>query len=125
MLVVVGGLATVAALFVAAGRRVPGLARPSGSAAAGFVSGFSNVTAGASGPAPAVWSASTDHPRSSFIPPCRSSASLATSCPSSRNTTRTCRWTADLVSERVGRAGVLTLAVAGGLVSVVKGVRAW
>lgn len=144
MLVVVGGLATVAALFVAAGRRIPGLARPSGSVAAGFVSGFSNVTAGVGGPALAVYSASTDHPRSSFIPTVQVVGivtnvlslvakhdahlplPLVLSCVAAVLAgTLIGRWTADLVSERAGRAGVLALAVAGGVVSVVKGVVTW
>jgi uncharacterized protein len=144
LLVVVGGLAAAAALLVAAGRRIPGLARPSGSLVAGFVSGFSNVTAGVGGPALAVYSASTDHPRRSFIPTVQVvgivtnvlslvakhdahlPVELVLSCVAGVLAGALIgSWTAHLVSERAGRAGVLTLAVAGGLVSVAKGVLTW
>jgi uncharacterized membrane protein YfcA len=144
LLVVVGGLATAAATLIAAGRRVPGLARPFGSVVAGFASGFSNVTAGVGGPALAVYGASTHHPRTSFVPTVQVvgivtnalsliakhdahlPGRLVLSCVAAVLAgTLIGRWTAGLVSERAGRAGVLALAITGGLVSVVKGVLTW
>lgn len=144
MLVVVGGLATATAVLVAAGGRIPGLARPAGSLAAGFASGFSNVTAGVGGPALAVYGASTEHPRTSFVPTVQVvgivtnalslvakhdahlPGRLVLGCVAAVLAgTLVGRWTSGLVSERAGRVLVLVLAVAGGLVSVVKGILTW
>jgi hypothetical protein len=143
-LLVVGGIATAAAVLVAAGGRIPGLARPAGSVAAGFASGFSNVTAGVGGPALAVYGASTRQPRTSFVPTVQVVSivtnalslvakhdahlpgRLVLSCVAAVLAgTLAGRWTSRLVSERVGRILVLALAVAGGLISVIKGVLTW
>ena len=144
VMVVVGGLAAGAAALVAAGCRFPGLARPSGSLVAGFASGFSNVTAGVGGPALAVYGASTRLPSAGFVPTVQVvgivtnalsfavkrdahlPAGLVVGCVVAVLVgTLLGRWVARLLGERVGRVVVLSLAIAGGLVSVAKGVLAW
>lgn len=140
LLVVVGGLATVAAVLVAAGRPIPGLARPPGAVAAGFAAGFSNVTAGIGGPALAVHGASSRQPHSRFVPTVQAvgivmntlslvakqdavlPVPLVLTCVGAVVAgTLIGRWTAGLVSERATRTAVLALAVCGGLASVAKG----
>jgi uncharacterized membrane protein YfcA len=140
LLVVVGSIATVAAVLVAAGRPIPALARPAGGIAAGFTAGFSNVTAGIGGPALAVYGASTGQPRSRFVPTvqvvgivmntlslvakhdAQLPAPLVLTCVGAVVAgTLIGRWTAGLVSERAARTAVLTLAICGGLASLTKG----
>lgn len=144
LLMVVGGLAAGTAVLVAAGCRVPGSTRPAGSIVAGFVSGFSNVTAGVGGPALAVYGASAGLPRAGFVPTVQvvgivtNALSLAVKhdahlpgrlalCCTAAVLAGTLagRWTARLVTERAGRAAVLALAITGGLLSVVKGLLTW
>lgn len=144
LMVVVGGLAAGAAALVVAGCRFPGLARPSGSLVAGFASGFSNVTAGVGGPALAVYGASTRLPSAGFVPTVQvvGIVTNALSFAVKRDAhlpvglvigcvvavlvgTLLGRWVARLLGERAGRAVVLSLAIAGGLLSVVKGLLAW
>ncbi len=144
LFVVVGGLAAGAAALVAAGCRIPGLTRPSGSVVAGFASGFSNVTAGVGGPALAVYGASTRLSSAGFVPTVQvvgivsNVLSLAVkhdahlpgrlvlSCVVAVLAgTLLGRWIAGLLSDRAGRAIVLALAITGGLLSVVKGLLAW
>ncbi|GAA5140586.1 TSUP family transporter [Pseudonocardia adelaidensis] len=143
LLVVVGGLAAGAAGLVAAGCRFPGLVRPSGSLVAGFVSGFSNVTAGVGGPALAVYGASTRLPAAGFVPTVQvvgivtNALSLAVKHDAHLPGglvlgcvvavlagTLGGRWIAGLLGERAGRSVVLSLAIAGGALSVLKGMLA-
>ena len=144
LLVVVGALATLAAGVVAVGRPITALSRPSGPVVAGFASGFSNVTAGVGGPALAVYGASTNWSRQTFVPTvqlvlivtnglslvakhdARLPMSVVASCLAAVLVGAVAgRYTAALISERWGRATVLTLAIVGGLASVAKGIATW
>lgn len=144
LLVLVGAAAAGAAAVVAAGGTFQGLGRPMGALGAGFVSGFSNVTAGVGGPALAVYGASTGFPPRNFVPTVQvvgivanaSSLLAKHDADLPGRLVLSClaavlagilfgRWTSRLVGEREGRAIVLSLAIVGGLASVGKGILTW
>ncbi|NED96090.1 TSUP family transporter [Phytoactinopolyspora alkaliphila] len=144
LMVLVGALATVAVAVVAMGRPLALLAHRSGSLTAGFVSGFSNVTAGVGGPALAVYGASTRWSRVSFVPTVQLVGIVANvlSLIAKRDAhlpvqlvlgcsaaviigTIAGRYLSGVMGERTGRAIVLSLAAIGGLMSIVKGLVSW
>lgn len=144
LLVLVGATATAAVLVVVAGRPLAFLAHRSGPWMAGFASGFGNVTAGVGGPALAVYSASTQWSRHSFVPTVQfvGIVTNAVSLVAKRDAHLPLGLVAGCVaavlagsfaghhlsavlSERAGRFIVLGLAGAGGVMSIAKGVFTW
>lgn len=140
LLVLVGGLTTVATMAVVVGRPIVVLRRRYGPLLAGCVSGFSNVTAGVGGPALAVYGASTGLRRERFVPTVQvvgivtNGLSLLAKHDADLEVgvvlgcvaavlvgTLVGRGVSRIMGERTGRAIVLGLALVGGLFSVLKG----